>query len=329
MHRTATPPMPRPSRGTPKLRIPIAIVTISALAVIAASQGTTRVLTWWQAVLLGTVEGITEYLPISSTGHLLVVSRLLGLPQEPGSPGLRAVNTYVIAIQFGAILAVAVVLRSRLADLVRGIRGRSAAGRRLLTSLAIAFAPSAALGLVFDAKIESWLFGPWPVVTAWAIGGAVILALDANGRLHRREVGEQNKAAAGNGTLSISYRQAAIVGIAQCIALWPGTSRSLVTILAALLMGKSMYSAVEFSFLLGLATLSAATGYKLLSDGTNLVDQFGVVTPLLGTAAAFVAAVGAIRWLLRYLQQHDLTIFAWYRLGTAALTIVLLALGVA
>jgi undecaprenyl-diphosphatase len=321
--------MPRPSRTTPKLWIPIAIITIGALTVTTASHGTTGVLTWWQAVVLGTIEGVTEYLPISSTGHLLVASRLLGLPQEPGSPGLTAVNTYVIAIQFGAILAVAVVLRNRLAELVRGIGGRSAAGRRLLISLAIAFVPSAVLGLVFDAQIESWLFGPWPVVAAWAMGGAAILALDASGRLQRRDTGGHDKAAEPNCALSISYGQAAIIGAAQCIALWPGTSRSLVTILAALLMGISMYSAVEFSFLLGLATLSAATGYKLLSDGTNLVDQFGVVTPLLGAVAAFVAAVGAIRWLLRYLQRHDLTIFAWYRLGAAALTILLLALGVA
>lgn len=327
MHRTAT--LPRPSRATPRLWIPIAIITIGVLAVIAASQGTTGVLTWWQAVVLGTIEGITEFLPISSTGHLLVASRLLGLPQEPGSPGLTAVNTYVIAIQFGAILAVAVVLRNRLADLARGIRGRSESGRRLLISLLIAFVPSAVLGVVFDSKIESWLFGPWPVVAAWAIGGAMILALDASGRLQSQDTGGHNKSAEPNSALSISYGQAAVIGVAQCVALWPGTSRSLVTIVAALLMGISMYSAVEFSFLLGLATLSAATGYKLLTDGTNLIDQFGVVTPLLGAVAAFVAAVAAIRWLLRYLQRHDLTIFAWYRLGAAALTILLLALGVA
>jgi undecaprenyl-diphosphatase len=128
--------------------------------------------------------------------------------------------------------------------------------------------------------------------------------------------------------LSITYRQAAVVGLAQCLALWPGTSRSLATILGALLVGVSVAAAVEFSFLLGFATLTAASGYKLLTGGDTLVEQFGVVTPLIGAFAAFVSAVLAIKWLVTYLERHDLTVFAWYRFAVAGLAVVLLLTGV-
>ena len=127
---------------------------------------------------------------------------------------------------------------------------------------------------------------------------------------------------------TITYQQALIIGVAQCAALWPGTSRSLATILGALLVGVAMPVAVEFSFLLGFVTLTAATLYKLLKDGGTLIDQFGVLDPLVGAAFAFVAAVLSIRWLISYLSKHDLTIFAWYRFAVAAITIVLLATSV-
>ena len=131
-----------------------------------------------------------------------------------------------------------------------------------------------------------------------------------------------------NRLAAITYHQALIIGLAQCVALWPGTSRSLATILGALLVGVAMPVAVEFSFLLGFATLSAATGYKLVSDGGNLVDQFGVLNPLIGALFAFVSAVLAIKWLIAYLERHDLSIFAWYRFAVAGLTVALLAGGV-
>ena len=119
-----------------------------------------------------------------------------------------------------------------------------------------------------------------------------------------------------------------MIGVAQCAALWPGTSRSLATIIGALLVGVAMPAAVEFSFLLGFATLSAATGFKLLTDGGTLVDQFGIINPLIGAAFALVSAVIAIRWLITYLERHDLSIFAWYRFVVAASAIALLAAGV-
>lgn len=287
----------------------------------AAEESTAQLLTWWKAAILGIVEGVTEYLPISSTGHLLVTTRILGLPKEQG-PGLDAVNTYVIAIQFGAILAVLGLFWRRFWDMLRGLVGRSPAGRHLLIVLVIAFLPSAVLGAALDKKIESTLFGPWPVVIAWVVGGALILVLERTGRIPDRG---QPVESGTDPVFDITYRQALIIGLAQCVALWPGTSRSLATILAALLVGVGMPAAVEFSFILGVATLTAATGFKLVKDGGTLIDQFGVVDPLIGALFAFAAAVIAVKWLITYLQRHSLSIFAWYRFVVAGLAIVLLA----
>ena len=311
----------------------------------AAASGAAEVsLSWWQAAVLGVVEGVTEYLPISSTGHLLVASRLLGLPDEQGSAGLEAVNTYAIAIQFGAIVAVAGLFWRRFRDVLLGLVGRSEAGRHLLVILLIAFVPSALLGFLFDDAIESTLFGPWPIVAAWIVGGVAILVLERTGRIPSRRPAtgappdDATAARLGDGPgddapgrdplLSITYRQAAVVGLAQCLALWPGTSRSLATILGALLVGVSVVAAVEFSFLLGFATLTAASGFKLVTSGDTLVEQFGVVTPLVGALFALVSAVLAIKWLVSYLERHDLTVFAWYRFAVAGLAVVLLLGGV-
>ena len=314
----------------------LTLVGVSALLVVAvpaqgatlaraAAESTDDLLSWWQAAILGVVEGITEYLPISSTGHLLVASRLLGLPDAEGSAGLEAVNTYAIAIQFGAILAVLGLFWARFRDMLLGLVGRSPEGRHLLITLVIAFLPSALLGVALDSKIEDILFGPWPVVIAWVVGGALILVLEGTGRIPDRGVDAE---VGHNRLASITHRQALIIGLAQCVALWPGTSRSLATIVGALLVGVAMPVAVEFSFLLGFATLSAATGYKLVTDGGNLVDQFGVVDPLIGALFAFGSAVLAIKWLITYLERHDLSIFAWYRFGVAGLAVVLLVSGV-
>jgi undecaprenyl-diphosphatase len=305
----------------------LAVLRPSDAAAVAqtATSSSEQLLTWWKAAILGIVEGFTEYLPISSTGHLLVTSRLLGLPDEKGSAGLEAVNTYAIAIQFGAILAVLGLFWRRFVAMAEGLVGRNPEGRHLLITLVIAFLPAAVLGAALDSKIEDTLFGPWPVVIAWIVGGILILVLERTGRIPDRGV----PATPGRHRLtSITYRQALIIGLAQCVALWPGTSRSLATIIGALLVGVAMPVAVEFSFLLGFATLSAATAFKLVKDGGTLVDQFGILNPLIGMVFAFAAAVVAIRWLITYLERHDLSIFAWYRFVVAGVTIVLLATSV-
>jgi undecaprenyl-diphosphatase len=269
-----------------------------------------------EAVVLGVVEGVTEFLPISSTGHLLVTGRILDLPSS-GKAG-DAVKSYEIAIQFGAILAVLVLYRRRVSVMVEGLVGRSDEGRRLVTSIAIAFVPAALVGVISDKVIKDVLFGTWPVIVAWSVGGAAVIALSRAGKLSTPE---------GRGLDAFTSRDAIVIGLAQVLALWPGTSRSLVTIVAALLVGASMPAAIEFSFLLGFVTLTAATGYETLTSGKTMVDSFGIAVPLLGLVVAFVAALVSIKWMIGYLQRHDLAIFGWYRIGVGALVLVLLASG--
>jgi undecaprenyl-diphosphatase len=265
-------------------------------------------LTPLKAIILGAVEGITEFLPVSSTGHLLVTQRLLDLGTGTGK---AAADTYAISIQIGAILAVVAVSFRRLVQMGNGLIGRDQVGRDLLVRLIVAFVPAAVVGLALGDTIKEQLFGPWPVVIAWFVGGAFLLWWKpANGATVLEH---------------LTIRNAAIIGCAQILALWPGTSRSLVTMIAALAIGMSMSAAVEFSFLLGLATLSAATVLDLAKDGGTLLDLYGWQTPLLGTLVAFVTALIAVRWFIAYLRRRPLTIFGWYRIAIAAITVGLIA----
>jgi len=285
-----------------------------AWAADAAQHAASHALSAVDAIILGIVEGVTEYLPISSTGHLLITSRILDLPTS-GKAG-DAVKSYEIAIQFGAILAVLVLYWGRVREMFDGLIGRNEEGRRLVGVVFIAFVPAAIVGVIAEKVIKDVLFGTWPVIAAWIVGGVAILVLSRAGVL---------VPTGGRSIEGLTTRDGFLIGAAQVLALWPGTSRSLVTILAALLLGLSMAAAVEFSFLLGLVTLSAATGYELLSNGKLMLDTFGLGIPLLGLVAAFVAAVVSVRWMVTYLRRHDFSIFGWYRIGIALLVIVLVA----
>jgi undecaprenyl-diphosphatase len=282
----------------------------AASAVVAASE---HALSVGQAILFGLVEGLTEFLPISSTGHLLVLARILDVGQHGKAED--AIKSYEIAIQAGAILAVAGLYRHRFLTMIEGVSGKSEDGRRVLVGVVIAFVPAAIVGVIFESVIKDVLFGVGPVLVAWVVGGILILVLSRNGVLAPK---------GGRVLEQLTPRHALIIGAAQVAALWPGTSRSLVTIVAALLLGYSMAAAVEFSFLLGFLTLGAATAYQVLKDGQTMIDAFGWFTPLVGLVAAFVAAVVSIKWMVGYLQRHDLSIFGWYRLAIAALVGVLL-----
>lgn len=304
---------------------PVAAGALAHAGVPGVSTTATSAMTWWKAAILGTIEGLTEYLPVSSTGHLLVASNLLGLGDTKADQA--AANTYAIAIQFGAIIAVAGVFWRRFAEMIKGLFGRSDAGRHLLIITLVAFAPAAVLGAVFNNTIEDKLFGSWPIIAAWIVGGVLILALERAGRIprgHHEPADDTGR----DPLLDITNRQALLIGFAQVLAMWPGTSRSLATILGALLVGVGMRAAVEFSFVLGFVTLTAASCFSLISDGSGLVDQFGVVDPLIGLGFAFVAAVLAIRWMIAYLERNSLAIFGWYRLGVAAVAIGLIGFGV-
>jgi undecaprenyl-diphosphatase len=311
--------IPRVTARATAAIVPLVVGAVLVLAatpaiadVVVATSNTS--LTVGQAVILGLVEGVTEYLPISSTGHLLVTARILGL-SDSGKAG-DALKSYEIAIQSGAILAVLGLYRHRFATMIEGVTRRSDEGRRLLLALAIAFVPAAIVGVIGEQVIKDVLFGVTPVVVAWIVGGVALLILVARGVLARPD---------GRALEALTARDAVVIGLAQVIALWPGTSRSMVTIVAALLLGLSMAAAIEFSFLLGVITLGAATAYSVVKDGALMVDTFGLLTPLVGFAVALVAAWISVRWMVTYLQRHSLAIFGWYRLAIAALTIVLLA----
>jgi undecaprenyl-diphosphatase len=294
------------------------VVAIAGALAATANDAAQQELTAAKAVLLGLVEGVTEFLPISSTGHLIVTQRLIDVGREPATKD--AADTYAITIQAGAILAVVVLYWRRLLAMGRGIIGRDAEGRQLTGVTLVAFVPAALIGVALEDAIKDNLFGVWPVIVAWAVGGVVVLAF-------ARWVRERGLAS-GAPLEAMTLRTGVIIGLAQSLALWPGTSRSLVTILAALALGYSMHASVEFSFLLGLLTLSAATAYDALRHGGEMFDTYGVASPLLGFVVAFLAAVVAIRWMVRYLERHGLALFGWYRLVIAAIGLVLLATGV-
>ena len=288
----------------------VAAGVVVAIAIATVLLDPAGPLTPVKSVVLGAVEGITEFLPISSTGHLLVTQRLLGLGEGDGKV---AADTYAVAIQIGAIFAVVALYRQRLVQLVRGLLGRDAEGRDLLVRLVIAFVPAAVVGVALGDTIKDRLFGPWPVVGAWFVGGLFLLWWNPR-----------------HGTTAVTgltMRHAVIIGAAQILALWPGVSRSLTTIVAALVIGATMSAAVEFSFLLGLATLSAATLYDLTKSGSTLVSEYGIATPLLGTVVAFVTAFVAARWLVITLRTRPLSMFGWYRVAIAIGTAVLIGIG--
>ena len=263
------------------------------------------------AILLGIIEGITEFLPVSSTGHLLIVGELIGFGTGSSS---SAADTYSIAIQFGAILAVLFLYRVRVWSVLRGLVGADENGRAFLIRLIVAFLPAAIIGVLAGDAMKSALFGPVPVTIAWLIGGVVLLRWKPT-----------------EGTLTLPEMPigaAFVIGCAQSLALWPGVSRSLVTLIAALGVGLSMAAAIEFSFLLGLITLSSATALDLTKHGSELVDQFGLLAPSIGLACAFVTAVIAVKWMVGYLESHSLRVFGWYRLAIGAVGVILLATNV-
>lgn len=286
------------------------------------------------AVILGLVEGITEYLPISSTGHLLLTNSLLGLDStEPlrnpdgsllltpdGEPVTlkAAADAYAIVIQAGAILAVLFLYWPRIWQIILGVLGLSPNGRRLARNLIVAFLPAAVLGLLLDDWIESMLFAPLPIAIALAAGGVLMLGVEA---WRKHQLPDTDNIL---DLHSLSIRQSLFIGFMQCIAMWPGTSRSMMTIVGGYMTGLSPTKAAEFSFLLGLITLSAAAGYKGVSSGPELFLVVELGPLLLGIAVAFVSAALAVKWLVSYLTRHGLALFAWYRFALAALVIIFL-----
>ena len=275
----------------------------------------------WQALILGLIEGITEYLPVSSTGHLIVAQRLMGIGTLTEIDKIAA-DTFAICIQGGAILAVLGLYYKHVLKMLMGVLGRDPEGFQLAIAILIGFLPAAVLGILLNDIIEEKLFGLWPVIFAWIVGGIGIL-WTVNYRRKNPPRGN------GRDILKLAWQSALFIGLLQCVAMWPGTSRSLMTICGGLIVGLSVKSAVEYSFLLGVLTLSAATAkkaiWKIEGIGADydvwfggiklLIDQYDTLPLIAGLLTAAISAAFAVKWLVSYLQSHGLQIFGYYRIA--------------
>ncbi len=304
-----------------------------------------------KATVLGIVEGLTEYLPVSSTGHLILTSYWMGLSKETDQPGAfgghridssPAVDAFEIVIQLGAILAVLGLYRKRVGQMVHGLAGKSSDGLRLAMLLFVAFLPAAVVGLALHKKIEEHLFGPMPVVIALVVGGILMIVVEhyfwtrRKDRIHAAlqtrpltPVGTSRANSTGPMVNTLSTEpaiarftkvdtmlvgQALFIGCAQCLAMWPGTSRSMITILAALVVGLDMMAAAEFSFLLALPTLGAATLFSGYKHWHELMQCTGIGGLLVGLIVSGIVAALAVKWFVRFLTRRGLMPFGVYRI---------------
>lgn len=258
-----------------------------------------------KVIIMGIVEGLTEFLPISSTGHLILAGSLLNFTGEK-------VKVFEIVIQAGAMLAVCWEYRVKIARVILDFR-HDITARRFVVNLLIAFLPAVILGLAFGKAIKAHLFKPVPVALAFIIGAFIIIIIE---RRHRRVVYSRV-----DSVDDMSALDALKVGLAQCFALIPGTSRSGATIIGAMAFGLSRQAATEFSFFLAIPTLFGATAYSLYKERALLsvadLPMFG-----LGALSAFISAFFCVRWLLRYISSHDFMVFAWYRIIFGVLILV-------
>lgn len=269
---------------------------------------------WIKAAVMGVVEGLTEFLPISSTGHLILAASLLDFTGDK-------IKVFEIAIQTGAMLAVIWEYRAKLAGTVAGI-GRDPVAQRFALNLLVAFAPAVAFGLTFNKAIKEHLFHPLPVAMAFIVGALVILWVE---KRHHRRYGERDLEGRRHARVEtvddMSALDALKVGLVQCFALIPGTSRSGATIIGAMVFGFSRKAATEFSFFLGIPTLMGAGAYSVYKY-RDLLSVADLPLFVIGTVFAFFSALLCIRWLIRYVSTHDFVPFAWYRIAFGAIVIL-------
>ncbi len=294
-------------------------------------------------VILGIIEGLTEFLPISSTGHLIIVTRALGLGESDAEH--RALAAFNIMIQGGAILAVVGLFWPRIVDMLAGVVGRNPLGLRLLRNLFIAFLPAAILGILLNDWIKEKLFYTGPVAAALLVGGIVLILLRRWQQKHFHDPASPDRPVAHEyiDLDHLSWQRALIIGFLQCIAMWPGTSRSMMTSIGGMLVGMRPRHAAEFSFLLGLPTLGGACLYEAFqmfvlapeslpspsgrgARGEGVLANTGldIGDILLGSLMAFLAAICAVKWMVNYLSRHGLALFGWYRIALGALILILL-----
>jgi undecaprenyl-diphosphatase len=264
---------------------------------------------------MGIVEGLTEFLPISSTGHLILTGSLIGFTGETA-------ETFEIAIQTGAMFAIIWEYRARSGATLAGLTSDPVA-RRFALNVAVAFVPAVVLGLAFGKVIKAHLFKPVPVAIAFALGGVIILWVE---RRHRGRAPGQESGVRVATVDQMTWSDALKVGFMQCLALIPGTSRSGATIIGAMVLGLSRKAATEFSFYLAIPTLIGAGAYALYKQRATLVAA-DVPLFAIGTAVSFIFALLCIRWLIRYISTHDFTVFAWYRIFFGGVILLTAAMG--
>ncbi len=318
------------------LRFAFGLWLLSSLPAFAAGETRTPEevrgdFSYARALVTGTVEGVTEYLPVSSTGHMIISDRLLGVPKDPHVTvaGLtdrkgravtleRIADDYIVIIQLGAILAVFVAFFGRIRGLIVGLCRWESKSVTLTSSILVAFVPAAAVGFLFKDAITAYLFSVEVVAAALLVGGLGILV--AEHLLPRKSTESVDEVA------TIGWRSALTVGLCQCFALIPGTSRSLATILGGRLAGLSHAAATEFSFLVGLLTLSAASVYKMWSLGPALTQVYPAGPAGAGLLVAAVTAFVSVKWLVGYVSRNGLGVFAWYRIALGGAILATLAL---
>ncbi len=288
----------------------------------------------FDSVVLGIVEGITEYLPVSSTGHLILTNSVLGLDSETPLKDAKgnivvdkkqskksgkevvytmkkAADAYAVIIQLGAILAVLALYWESVWEIVKGVFGKSKKGLFLARNIIAAFMPAAVIGLLLHDYIDEYLFGVYPVVFALFAGGLLMLFV-------QKKLGKKASKKPDTDLADLSVKQSLLIGFLQVVAMWPGTSRSMMTILGGYIAGLNPASSAKFSFLLGLLTLSAASFFKIAKDGQNMLNALSVLPLLVGLIVSFICALVCVKWLVGFLTRRGLAPFAWYRIALSA-----------
>ena len=280
---------------------------------LAQSESFTPILTLAQAAILGLVEGITEYLPVSSTGHLILVDGLLGFHGNSSLSAAQqeAIDAFEIVIQSGAIAAVLYAYVGRVKQMLFGLLGKDPEGRTLFINITAAFIPAAVIGFALHKVIKMYLQHEWPTVFALAAGGLAMIFFERTKTAHNCRV-------RGKDISTLTIKSSMVIGLMQCVAMWPGTSRSMMTILGGMVVGLSPVAAAEFSFLLGLPTLLAATGFKAVKHGHELVAHIGFDAMAVGLTVAAISAFFCVKGLIQWLNRFGLAPFGWYRLVLAA-----------
>jgi undecaprenyl-diphosphatase len=301
----------------------------------AAADSPVAELSVRDAVILGVVEGVTEFLPVSSTGHLIIASHAMGLEKEeplrdaagqplwykkpsaknPAGEPLTlklAADTYTVVIQAGAIVAVVLIYWSQLMGILQGLLGKNSGGLRLLRNIVVACIPAVVLGLTCGKLIDTYLFSIEAVVVA-LISGAVLMLAAERWRKQQPSANTSQLIPA-----DLSVRQSFVIGLMQCLALWPGMSRSMVTMVGGYFCGLAPARSAEFSFLVGLPILTGAALLKSYKAGPAMIAVFGAPSVILGSLVAACSAALAVKFLVNYLTRHGLAVFAFYRLALAA-----------